>query len=48
MKVFLEEKEITIDELKNILDISEKVIELVEIDDDGNFHFEASNFGFYY
>lgn len=45
---YLEGKEITIDVLKELVNTSDKVIELMDIDEENNLYFELNEYGIYY
>ena len=45
---YLEGKEITIDVLKELINTSDKVIELIDIDEENNLYFELNGYGTYY
>ena len=47
MIIFVDKEETTIDELEILLSTEERVIELVEIDTNGNMHFEIHGYGIY-
>lgn len=46
--IYLDKKEITIDELRELCNTSEDVIELVDVDEHDNLHFELHTYGLYY
>lgn len=48
MIIFVDNEETTMDELEIILSVEERVIELVEIDTNGNMYFEINGYGAYY
>ena len=48
MIIFVNNEETTMDELEILLSTEERVIELVEIDSNGNMHFEINGYGAYY
>ena len=48
MKLFYNSKEITLEELKYQLDNEVEIIELFEIDDNGNLYFEKVIYGKFY
>ena len=48
MKLFYNNKEITLEELKYQLDNEVETIELFEIDDNGNLYFEKVIYGQFY
>ena len=48
MKLFYNSKEITLEELKYQLDNEVEIIELFEIDDNGNLYFEKVIYGQFY
>lgn len=46
--IYLDGKEITIDVLKELVNTSDKVIELVDVDEENNLYFELNEYGTYY
>lgn len=48
MIIFVNKEETTIDELEILLSTEERVIELVDIDTNGNMYFEINSYGAYY
>lgn len=48
MIIFVNNDETTMEELELILSVEERVIELVEIDTNGNMYFEINGYSEYY
>ena len=48
MIIFVNNEETTMEELEILLSTEERVIELVDIDKNGNMHFEINGYGAYY
>lgn len=48
MLIFVDKEETTIQELEILLSTEERVIELVDIDNNGNMHFEINSYSTYY
>ena len=46
--IYLNKEPITMNELKEIVNTSDKVIELVDLDGDNNLYFELKTYGIYY
>ena len=48
MLIYLDGKEIAVNDLKFATDYSgDKIVELVEVDEQGNLHFELQKYGYY-
>jgi len=48
MLIFVNKEETTMYELEALLSTEERVIELVDIDSNGNMYFEINSYGAYY